>query len=496
MPDYYSAASLKETPRRHHQQQLPSFIDKPKTYHCFSHPDTPYARKTPSSSNALNNITESNEDHYAPSAPRSPSKSCGQSHLPQFTFRGSVVQRYLDERQGDVGNSSSLEQMIHQYQNQPKMLELILSSKAEEDRRRTEEAKLRQRELDYLLNLKRATDSLPNPLKPNRELDPEPTANYPSWRTLPMPAITIQGILTQHQHQTERTSGPNHSSTTAEDKMMTAAATAALDSFGSKSKRGIPSPSPRSCLGHRDSTASSRSMPETNPYFCLLEEDDTGGEMAGRQGAEPRGNACSSKDRRTTLSDETDRFTSDSSVSFLLSPSSSCSRAENNAVPNDAVRILHPSSDQNGDTRLDMALKFNLDGDSRLPSISCTSSGSHDAETTPSPLMTPTECKPTHTNGPIWAQRQRRRQRRKMQAITMIIETREFPYNDKYLWKNNGNTVHKRSGLRSIYYKCSNSTKGCLVNKTVTIKGNGEYLIKYRGDHLDECKMVKRIVDI
>ncbi|KAI8367056.1 hypothetical protein BD560DRAFT_331675 [Blakeslea trispora] len=52
-----------------------------------------------------------------------------------------------------------------------------------------------------------------------------------------------------------------------------------------------------------------------------------------------------------------------------------------------------------------------------------------------------------------------KRRRREMQAITTIIETREFPYNDDYLWKNNGNTVHKKSGFKSIYYKCTNSIK-------------------------------------
>jgi hypothetical protein len=74
-----------------------------------------------------------------------------------------------------------------------------------------------------------------------------------------------------------------------------------------------------------------------------------------------------------------------------------------------------------------------------------------------------------------------------MQSITKVVETRDFPYNDEYLWKNNGkskkryvlitvhsaglsrrlidpfpikgNTVHKGSGEKSIYYKCSNSSK-------------------------------------
>ncbi|KAI8085752.1 uncharacterized protein B0P05DRAFT_569969 [Gilbertella persicaria] len=89
-----------------------------------------------------------------------------------------------------------------------------------------------------------------------------------------------------------------------------------------------------------------------------------------------------------------------------------------------------------------------------------------------------------------------KRRRREMQAITTIIETREFPYNDDYLWKNNGNTVHKKTGFKSIYYKCSNSAKGCPVNKTVTFKDNGEHLIKYRGQHLSECNRIKRITDL
>lgn len=89
-----------------------------------------------------------------------------------------------------------------------------------------------------------------------------------------------------------------------------------------------------------------------------------------------------------------------------------------------------------------------------------------------------------------------KRRRREMQAITTIIETREFPYNDDFLWKNNGNTVHKKTGFKSIYYKCSNSSKGCPVNKTVTFKDNGEHLIKYRGQHLQECNRIKRITDL
>ncbi|KAI7880160.1 hypothetical protein K492DRAFT_207709 [Lichtheimia hyalospora FSU 10163] len=88
------------------------------------------------------------------------------------------------------------------------------------------------------------------------------------------------------------------------------------------------------------------------------------------------------------------------------------------------------------------------------------------------------------------------RRRREMQAITKIVETREYPYMDGFFWKNNGNTVQKKTGNKSIYYKCSNSSKGCPVNKTVTWKENGEFLIKYRGEHLPECGKVERIIDV
>ncbi|KAI8885979.1 hypothetical protein K501DRAFT_244952 [Backusella circina FSU 941] len=90
----------------------------------------------------------------------------------------------------------------------------------------------------------------------------------------------------------------------------------------------------------------------------------------------------------------------------------------------------------------------------------------------------------------------RPRRRREMQAITKIVETREYPYIDGHFWKNNGNTVQKKTGNKSVYYKCSNSNKGCPVNKTVTWKDNGEYLIKYRGEHLPDCNKVQRIVDV
>ncbi|KAI8063351.1 uncharacterized protein B0P05DRAFT_459047, partial [Gilbertella persicaria] len=88
------------------------------------------------------------------------------------------------------------------------------------------------------------------------------------------------------------------------------------------------------------------------------------------------------------------------------------------------------------------------------------------------------------------------RRRKSMQAITKIVETTEFPYDDHYFWKNNGNTVQKKTGCRSVYYKCANSCKGCPVNKTVVEQPDGSYVIKYRGDHIPECTKVEHIRDL
>ncbi|CAO3623021.1 unnamed protein product [Mucor fragilis] len=88
------------------------------------------------------------------------------------------------------------------------------------------------------------------------------------------------------------------------------------------------------------------------------------------------------------------------------------------------------------------------------------------------------------------------RRRRSMQAITKIVETTEFPYDDRHFWKNNGNTVQKKTGCKSVYYKCANSCKGCPVNKTVVEQPDGSYLVKYRGSHISECSQVEHIRDL
>ncbi|KAF9948203.1 hypothetical protein BGZ65_008234 [Modicella reniformis] len=103
----------------------------------------------------------------------------------------------------------------------------------------------------------------------------------------------------------------------------------------------------------------------------------------------------------------------------------------------------------------------------------------------------PTSTTSTSATVATAADQKRKRKRREMQPVSKTIESQE-PHVDQYLWKNNGNTTQKKTGCKSIYYKCSNSAGGCTVNKTVTEKEGGGYITKYRGEHLDDCNKFKR----
>lgn len=66
--------------------------------------------------------------------------------------------------------SLSIEKAIQVYGSQPELLSLILSSKVEEDRRKAEEAKLRQKEIDYMLHQqqkKKDKPTKPMPILPH-----------------------------------------------------------------------------------------------------------------------------------------------------------------------------------------------------------------------------------------------------------------------------------------------------------------------------------------
>lgn len=60
------------------------------------------------------------------------------------------------------GTSGTLEGILQQYSQKPELLELILMSKVQEDRRRAEEAKLRSKEIDYVLQRDRDREQAPS----------------------------------------------------------------------------------------------------------------------------------------------------------------------------------------------------------------------------------------------------------------------------------------------------------------------------------------------
>ncbi|KAL9537078.1 hypothetical protein MBANPS3_012104 [Mucor bainieri] len=118
-----------------------------------------------------------------------------------------------------------------------------------------------------------------------------------------------------------------------------------------------------------------------------------------------------------------------------------------------SVPIERYSSNKRSSIDINQHRSVSLDDNSNKARIHSSISGSSDS---PKKLLLPPNNRPPKPICPDLTNRPRRR-RREMQAISMIIETREFPYNDEYVWKNNGNTIHKNTGQKSIYYKCSNS---------------------------------------
>ncbi|KAI9302004.1 hypothetical protein BJ944DRAFT_242769 [Cunninghamella echinulata] len=134
---------------------------------------------------------------------------------------------------------------------------------------------------------------------------------------------------------------------------------------------------------------------------------------------------------------------------------------------------------------------------SPLPSPSSSSSSSQSTSLIrPIPIL---PCQPSTSENQITLAQSKKyqpRKRRSMQAVTKIIETKDPHYKDDYLWKNNGNTIQRKTGCKSTYYKCSNANKYCPVNKTILAKPDGIYIIKYRGTHLPICGKVEHVNDL
>ncbi|CAO3652396.1 unnamed protein product [Cunninghamella blakesleeana] len=275
----------------------------------------------------------------------------------------------------------NLERILQQYASQPDLLELILSSKVEEDRRRAEEAKLKNKEIDYLLQQQKLSP------KENQSDNHHTIDNKcQDWR------------YQQSQHQQKLPSLSPPPSTT-------------LSSSSTTTTTSSPS---SSSLGKRSSSIEWTS----NPTIIL--PPLTSPPMSHKSSS-PR---LSSHD-----------INYKNSIQHITSPSSMTELSFDGIKKEDSSHYK------------------------KLPISPLPSSTSHSFQAPPSPPNDDHEngshsfmpCKKSSVSS------HHKRRRREMQPVTAIIETREFPYNDNYLWRNNGNTIHKKTGFKSIYYKCANS---------------------------------------
>ncbi|KAI9482868.1 MAG: hypothetical protein EXX96DRAFT_615869 [Benjaminiella poitrasii] len=334
--------------------------------------------------------------------------------------------------------SCDLQEVIVYYQSQPELLRLILMSKVEEDKRRAEEAKLRAKELDMLL-------------------------------------------IQQQQQQLAGTTTPQ---------------TPDIMSANNNNNNT------HSLLSAANQFANSATPRRPSALEMLMDDSD----------CNRRDSALGSSFDGSANSDELDdrnNFSPNSSSMLSMSfpqPMMSVSTTPNTTSTRHSS--LHPLSppynnaldDNNTNRTSPFSPQIKIENDQQCryynDTMTAAMNASYFPTTTTTSTTTSTTTTPTTTTSSSSQQQQRPRRRREMQAISKIVETRDYPYVDGYFWKNNGNTIQKKTGNKSVYYKCSNSSKGCPVNKTVTWKENGEYLIKYRGEHLPECGKVQRIVDM
>ncbi|ORZ18505.1 hypothetical protein BCR42DRAFT_489860 [Absidia repens] len=367
-----------------------------------------------------------------------------------------------DNDEYSSSNTFNLNKLLNRFGDNAELLELILTSKVEEDRRRTEEAKLKIKQLDYRNDKKKEEiSSNHHPISSTRlprlynHHSPTDTSIH-SFNNDSPPIRTPNFFFPSHSHQRNYQYTPelknNHRLNTNENQenrktshtvsthIQATTSLPAIDnpddikkpvpSFAAPSLSTQPSVSPASTSVPFSYLSHSNKQPSSS--LSIFSYKPSSGSLTSDPS---RGFSHQSGNPHTSMT---------LSLPIQNQRPSYSSPTMNNKLPIPQISQSHHH--QEGD------------GHSRSPSSS-----------------------PSSRQHPF------KRRRREMQSITMIIETKEFPYNDNYNWKNNGNTVHKKSGQRSIYYKCSNAPKGCHVNKTVTFKGQGEYLIKYRGKHLINC---------
>ncbi|CAO3613703.1 unnamed protein product [Mucor fragilis] len=477
------------------------------------------------------------------------------------------MQTYIPENQEElILQTFDLHDVIQRYGDQPEVLGLILSSKVEEDRRKAEEARLRQKELEYLIlskrdsiavqaDLSRNADTLNSQSETSRTISysgkgkaRQSSSNYDieyfrssANESIELPYATAAKYTKMNNDQEQlfgletkrkRDANPAYQLSDSSDYFSSSyLAVTQADSSVTRDKRHgsisqLLSPnksaagSPSEVTNHqlqtrrdhlysrKDSSNNTPTLPrspyEEKPFFDTIGANtlppinvslQSHGRSADLSLSDSHRDESPSINRPKRFKNITTLDSFEASIletlpfdnTSDLSSSESLQDERRSSVPTERYLDNKRSS-----INLNQQRSISLDDNSSKARLDNSICGPSDS---PKKLLLPPNNRLSKPNCPDLTNRPRRR-RREMQAISMIIETREFPYNDEYVWKNNGNTIHKNTGQKSIYYKCSNSMMGCPVNKTVTFRDNGEYLIKYRGNHLNDCNKIKRVVNI
>jgi hypothetical protein len=105
-------------------------------------------------------MIDRNNISYPPSPPLSTTYM--RSTSPNFKNGSTQSDSWYHKNTARGGDSKmlNLKKVIQNYAAHPELLELILSSKVQEDRRRAEEAKLRSKEIDYFIKKQEKEDSI------------------------------------------------------------------------------------------------------------------------------------------------------------------------------------------------------------------------------------------------------------------------------------------------------------------------------------------------
>lgn len=366
---------------------------------------------------------------------------------------GSPLVNNNNMKGGDQNSvSGDLQDIIFSYQSQPELLRLILLSKLEEDKRRAEEAKLRAKELDLLLIQQQQQQMMTN------NNDPMSFTSNSTNNNTNNNAFQQQQPSFGTSNFTMHPTPPISSNSSTDGRVFNHMRRTSLDAILASPTHCTPTP----LLQQHQQQQHQQQQQQQHQQQQHRRDSTLGSSFTGSADSEEF-------DDRTFSPIPTSTTTPVSASSLLQMESYGTSAA----VMSSLHQKQHPLSPS----------EYHLEDESFTGSLH------HQLENRM--LSSPTINSPARYDFPA-----RPRRRREMQAITKIVETREYPYVDGYFWKNNGNTVQKKTGNKSVYYKCSNSNKGCPVNKTVTWKDQGEYLIKYRGEHLLDCNKVQRIVDV